>query len=61
VALELPYSKPTGYGLGKSGWVTFEPGPEKLPALEQLKEWVEESYRAQAPRKLVKELDSRDG
>jgi predicted DNA-binding protein (MmcQ/YjbR family) len=61
VALELPYAKPTGYGLGKSGWVTFEPGSEDLPTLEQLKEWVEESYRAQAPRKLVKELDSREG
>jgi predicted DNA-binding protein (MmcQ/YjbR family) len=60
VALHLPYAKPTGYGLGKSGWVTFEPGPEKLPTFEQLKEWVEESYRAQAPRRLVKELDSRE-
>lgn len=61
VALQLPYAKPTGYGLGKSGWVTFEPPPAELPALEQLVEWVEESYRAQAPRKLVKELDSRGG
>jgi predicted DNA-binding protein (MmcQ/YjbR family) len=60
VALQLPYAKPTGYGLGKSGWVTFEPSAEELPALEQLKEWVEESYRAQAPRKLVKALDSRE-
>jgi predicted DNA-binding protein (MmcQ/YjbR family) len=59
VALGLPYATPTGYGLGKSGWVTFEPSPEELPSLGQLKEWIEESYRAQAPRKLVKELDSR--
>lgn len=59
VALDLPFAKPTGYGLGKSGWVTFTPGEAEVPDLEQLKEWVEESYRAQAPRKLVKELDSR--
>ena len=59
VALDLPYAKPTGYGLGKSGWVTFTPGEGEVPGLAQFKEWVEESYRAQAPRKLVKELDAR--
>ena len=59
VALDLPYAKPTGYGLGKSGWVTFTPAPGQMPPLEQMKEWIDESYRAQAPRKLVKELDSR--
>ena len=58
-ALQLPYAEPTGYGLGKSGWVSFSPSEDQLPALEQLKEWVEESYRAQAPRRLVKELDAR--
>ena len=58
-ALKLPYATPTGYGLGKSGWVSFNPPADAVPLLEQLKEWVEESYRAQAPRKLVKELDDR--
>jgi predicted DNA-binding protein (MmcQ/YjbR family) len=60
VALQLPYASPTGYGLGKSGWVTFQPPEDAIPDLDQLKEWVEESYRAQAPRKLVKELDARN-
>jgi predicted DNA-binding protein (MmcQ/YjbR family) len=59
VALDLPYAKPTGYGLGKWGWVSFSPSDEQMPSLDQLKEWVEESYRSQAPRKLVRELDSR--
>jgi len=58
-ALQLPYAEPTGYGLGKSGWVSFNPPEDQIPTLEQLKSWVEESYRAQAPRKLVKELDER--
>ena len=57
-ALSLPFTSPTGYGLGKSGWVTFTPSDAQMPTLEQLKEWVEESYRAQAPRRLVRELDS---
>ena len=59
VALDLPFAKPTGYGLGKYGWVSFTPAEAEMPSLDQLKEWVEESYRSQAPRKLVKELDSR--
>ena len=58
-ALQLLYAEPTGYGLGKSGWVTFTPGEAEMPSIEQLKEWIDESYRAQAPKKLVKELDAR--
>ena len=56
-ALELPFTKPTGYGLGKSGWVTasFDPG-EELP-LEILKSWIRESYRAVAPKKLAAKTD----
>lgn len=61
VALELPFASPMPYGLGKWGWVSFNPGEDEIPPLEQLKEWVEESYRAQAPRKLVRALDGRDG
>lgn len=59
VALGLPYARPTGYGLGKSGWVSFSPSEAEIPALSRLKDWIDESYRAQAPRKLVKELDGR--
>lgn len=57
VALLLPFCKPTPYGLGKSGWVsaTF---PDKVPPVEMLKQWIDESYRAQAPKKLVKQLDA---
>ncbi|MDQ2971163.1 MAG: MmcQ/YjbR family DNA-binding protein [Acidobacteriota bacterium] len=55
-ALELPFTEPTGYGLGKSGWVTasFEPG-DSIP-LDLLTAWIEESYRTIAPKKLVAEL-----
>ena len=57
-ALDLPFAKPTGYGLGKSGWVTFSPSEAEMPPIDQFKEWIDESYRAQAPKKLVKQLDS---
>jgi predicted DNA-binding protein (MmcQ/YjbR family) len=56
MALALPFTKPTAYGLGKSGWVSarFEQH-EPLP-VDMLKAWIDESYRAQAPKKLVKQL-----
>ena len=58
-ALELPFARPTAYGLGKSGWVSFTPQEAEMPSLGQLKDWIDESYRAQAPKRLVKALDAR--
>ena len=58
VALLMPFTKPTAYGLGKSGWVSAEFEPGQVPDLAMLKAWVDESYRSQAPKKLVKELDA---
>ena len=55
-ALELPFTKPTGYGLGKSGWVTASFGPKDKPPVEILKSWIRESYRAVAPKKLSARL-----
>lgn len=59
-ALALPFASPTEYGLGRSGWVTarFAPGDE-VP-LELLHEWLDESYRAIAPKKLVARLPAAD-
>ena len=56
-ALWIPHSKPTAYGLGKSGWVTLAPPPDELPPIAMLKQWIDESYRAQAPKKLVASLN----
>lgn len=57
IALMLPFCKPAGYGLGKSGWVSAHLGPDEEPPVDLFKAWIDESYRAQAPKKLVKELD----
>jgi len=57
-ALALPGASPTGYGLGKAGWVSITLGKEGQPPLAVLKDWVEESYRRVAPKRLVKELDA---
>jgi len=55
--LEFPFATPTGYGLGKAGWVSIKWQPD-LP-LELLQSWILESYRTIATKKLVAELDAR--
>lgn len=56
-ALGLEWVTPTGYGLGKAGWVTASFPAGRKPPLDVLKKWIDESYRAVAPTKLVRELD----
>jgi predicted DNA-binding protein (MmcQ/YjbR family) len=57
-ALMMPFAEPTGYGLGKAGWITATiSAKDKVPEALLL-EWLEESYRAVAPVKLVKLLDA---
>lgn len=56
LALALPFAKPTGYGLGKSGWVSARFAARELPPAELLAEWIDESYRAVAPKTLVGRL-----
>src|SRR5262249_16893260 len=54
VALMLPFCTPTASGLGKSGWVSAQfPDGAAIP-IDMLKQWIDESYRAQAPKKLLK-------
>ena len=56
-ALSMPFTEPTGYGLGRAGWVSasFAAGDEA--PVDILCDWIEESYRAIAPKKLIAELD----
>jgi len=55
-ALSIEGAEPTGYGLGNAGWVTV---PLRAPGidLQLLRDWVEESYRIVAPKRLVAALD----
>ena len=67
MTVKLPESQPlalsqegvelAGYGLGKAGWVSVRFGPDM--AFEMLREWIDESYRAVAPKKLVATLAAR--
>ena len=53
-AMALPFTEPTGYGLDRGNWVTVHAPADTPP--EMLTAWIEESYRAVAPRKLVQQL-----
>jgi predicted DNA-binding protein (MmcQ/YjbR family) len=57
LVLALSFAKSMGYGLDRGGWVGIQ-APSDTP-LEMLLTWVEESYRAVAPKTLVAELDAR--
>jgi predicted DNA-binding protein (MmcQ/YjbR family) len=53
LALAQAGVQPTGYNLGKSGWVTVAINDET--PYEMLREWIDESYRAVAPKRLLKQ------
>ena len=55
--LDQDWAEPTGYGLGKSGWVTLSVDGANPLTETELCSLIEESYRAVAPKTLVKELD----
>jgi predicted DNA-binding protein (MmcQ/YjbR family) len=50
LALAQPGVTSTGYGLGKAGWVTVRFTESGLP-YDVLGEWIDESYRAVAPKR----------
>jgi predicted DNA-binding protein (MmcQ/YjbR family) len=57
-ALSIEGAKRTGYGLGRAGWVTVPLRAEGV-TLDLLRDWIEESYRIIAPKRLVAALDRR--
>ena len=57
-ALLLPFTEPTGYGLGKSGWVSAKFDGKEAPPVSLILPWIDESYRAVAPKTLVRTLDA---
>ena len=61
LALTLPYVTPTAYGLGKAGWVTAQIPKGRKVDVELLCDWVDESYRAVAPKSVVQRRDDQLG
>ena len=59
IAVDLPFTEPTAYGMGKHGWVTATIKKDTKVTLDLIKAWIDESFRAVAPKKLVKKLDGK--
>jgi predicted DNA-binding protein (MmcQ/YjbR family) len=57
-AMSFPDAAPTGYGLGKHGWVSLHLDTIDDEERDVLFDFVEESYRAVATKTLVKRLDA---
>jgi len=55
-ALVWDFAAPTGYGLGRSGWVTCRLAADTDVDLELVLGWIDESYRAVAPKRLAATL-----
>jgi predicted DNA-binding protein (MmcQ/YjbR family) len=59
LALTFSWATLPGYGLDRGHWVTVTP-PADAP-LEMLTDWIAESYRTVAPRKLAALVPPADG
>ena len=57
-ALEQADVEPTGYGLGKHGWVTAEVDATRDAPIDMFEAWLVESYRAVAPKGVLAKLDA---
>jgi predicted DNA-binding protein (MmcQ/YjbR family) len=61
-ALTLGCVTPMAYGLGKHGWVTITLDHASCPEADLLRDWIDESYAAVAPKTLVARMqDLRKG
>ncbi|MDQ0906218.1 hypothetical protein QFZ22_002203 [Streptomyces canus] len=58
-ALTSPAAEPAGYGLGKADRVRVPRAEKGSPAADLLCDWVEESCRTLAPKRLIAEPDAR--
>lgn len=58
MALTLPFTERTGYGLGRAGWITAKFDGRRKPPIDLLRGWIDQSYRAIAPKRLVARLDA---
>jgi predicted DNA-binding protein (MmcQ/YjbR family) len=54
-----PGAEPTGYGLGRHGWVSIDLGAK--PDWEQVTEWVRTSFTMVAPKALARQVLEEDG
>ncbi len=57
-ACSLASNRPDTWSVGKAGWAILKFDPAEQPPEGLLERWMEESYRLQAPKKLLAALDA---
>jgi predicted DNA-binding protein (MmcQ/YjbR family) len=57
-ALTQPFAVPAGYGMGKSGWVSARFAAKDEIPVDLLEQWIDESYRTIAPKKVLAKLEA---
>ena len=57
-ATELASQRPDTWSVGKGGWAILKFDPAERPQEGLLERWIEESYRLQAPKKVLAALDA---
>lgn len=55
-----PLAEPTGYGLGRHGWVSVRVGDADATRWQQVEEWVRTSYTMVAPKTLARRVLEED-
>jgi predicted DNA-binding protein (MmcQ/YjbR family) len=55
LALMLPFVTPSAYGMAKWGWISADIPRGKFSA-DLVRQWLDESYRHTAPKKLLTQL-----
>ena len=56
-----PAAEPTGYGLGRHGWISVKIDKANAERWRQIEEWVRTSYTNVAPKTLAKQVLAEDG
>lgn len=57
-----PAAEPTGYGLGRHGWVSIAlPARPSKARWQEVEEWVRTSYTLVAPKRLARVVLDEDG
>jgi predicted DNA-binding protein (MmcQ/YjbR family) len=56
-----PDAEPTGYGLGRHGWVSVSiPNTTRAKRWREIEEWIRTSYTLVAPKKLARAVLEQD-
>ncbi len=57
-ATAMATQRPETWSVGKGGWAILKFGPDEVPPEGLIERWMDESFRMQAPTKLLAAMDA---